>query len=140
MERIFTYTLLIVVLAGGAFADVYIPGMQPSPTISEGKCDNCRVGRVDGILHGQKDVNHNYDVKKYTIDIDIDDSAEEIDATVTVNMDITENGVTQIELDLDDAALTVTQCRVNGVTRSYTHTNKVLTVNLGGTYNVGSNL
>ncbi len=140
MRSLTIFVLFSAMLASPAFADVYIPGLQLSPSLEEGKCSRCSVGHVDDALYGQKDVTHNYDVQKYTIDIFIDDNDEEIDATVTVNLDVTQNGVSQIGLDLDDAALTVTQCRVNGASRSFTHTNKELTVSLGGTYNIGANL
>ncbi len=137
--RNFYIFILLVALAFAANADVYIPGLELSPSIEEGKCSRCSVGRVDSFVY-HTDATHTYDVQKYTIDIYIDDTNEEIDATVTVNLDVTQNGVSQIELDLDDAALTVTACRLNGSGRSFTHTNELLTVNLGGTYNIGANL
>ncbi|MCP4231208.1 MAG: M1 family metallopeptidase, partial [bacterium] len=127
--------MLFLIVTQAVVAGVYIPGLQPSSAIMEGKC-----GFGFPVFDPDKDITHNYNVKKYTIDIYIDDAAEEIDATVTVNMDIIQFGVTHIELDLDDTGLTVTQCRVNGIPRSFTHTNKVLDINLGGTYEPNDNI
>ncbi|MCP4231324.1 MAG: T9SS type A sorting domain-containing protein [bacterium] len=119
---------------------VYIPQPPDATSEMEMKCSRYREYVAEHGTIGATKAYHNYDVQKYTIDIYIDDVAEYITATTTVNLDIAENGVTRIELDLDDVSLTVNQCRVNGTPRSFTHASELLTVNLGGTYNIGANI
>ncbi|MCP4231323.1 MAG: M1 family metallopeptidase, partial [bacterium] len=137
--RIIQLIAIIAVFSVGAGA-VYRPQPPDATGEMERKCSRYREYVAEYGTLGATKAYHNYDVQKYTIDIYIDDVAEYITATTTVNLDIAENGVTEIELDLDDVSMTVNQCRVNGTPRSFTHSSELLTVNLGGTYNIGANL
>ncbi len=133
---------LIVLLAIFSFSAgaVYIPQPPDLDSEMEIKCSRYReFVEEHGEIGGTK-AYHNYDVQKYTIDIYVDDANDYISAITTVNLDIEENGVSQIELDLDDGSLSVNECLVNGTPRSFTHAGELLTVSLGGTYNIGDNL
>ncbi|MCP4231283.1 MAG: T9SS type A sorting domain-containing protein [bacterium] len=140
MRRMIVISILFVLITVTADAAVYIPGLDPSPAAVEGKCIRRGPGGVEALMGIEPTAEHTYDVRKYTLDFYIDDVAETITATVTVNLDLTEDNLS-VQLDFDDAALTISTLTVDGITRSYTHENELLTMDIsGGGYAIGDNL
>jgi aminopeptidase N len=139
MKTMLYLSLIVVFTTTSVFASVYIPGLESSPSAVEAKCGRRGPGDIEPLMGIEPTAEHTYDVRKYTLDFYIDDVNEEIKATVTVNLDLTENPTT-VQLDFDDVALTISVLTVGGVTRPYTHENMLLTIDLGGGYAVGDNI
>ncbi len=74
-------------------------------------------------------VTHNYDVRRYTIAMSIDDAAKTVAATTTVRLASGQAGLTQVAFDFY-SGLTVTQVSRAGTPLSFVHQGNVLTITL----------
>jgi aminopeptidase N len=72
---------------------------------------------------------HNYDVRKYTIRMDIDDANTDVDAVTTVRLESKESSLTSFELDFTDD-LTVTSVKRGATSLTFTHQNDLLRITL----------
>ncbi|UCE28099.1 MAG: T9SS type A sorting domain-containing protein, partial [Candidatus Coatesbacteria bacterium] len=80
---------------------------------------------------------HTYDVLKYDMEVDVDTSGETLDCNCVVKLEFTENGVTEIGLQLHEN-MTLSNVRIkSGPTLAYTHTDDVVDITLDKTYNSG---
>jgi hypothetical protein len=72
---------------------------------------------------------HNYDVRKYTIRMDIDDENRTVEATTTVRLESKEPSLTRIDLDFT-TALTVTRVTRGSTPLTFDHRNNLLAITL----------
>ena len=72
---------------------------------------------------------HNYDVRKYTIRMDIDDENRTVDAVTTVRLESTEASLMRFNLDFT-TALTVTRVARGATPLVFDHQNDLLTITL----------
>jgi aminopeptidase N len=79
---------------------------------------------------------HNYDVRKYTIQMDIDDENATVDAVTTVRLESKESSLTRFNLDFTNA-LTVTGVKRGGTSLVFDHQNNLLTITLDRAMNNG---
>ena len=73
------------------------------------------------------------------MDITVDFEAPKIIATSTLTVTVTQDGITSLPVDLDDA-LAVTGVTVDGVPRFYTQLPEEVSINLGGAQALGTEL
>jgi len=117
-------TILIIIAAAGVSHGWAGEGfVTPTPF------DEPRLAELGRGAPVRSAVTPNYDVRKYTIVMDVDDQQHTVDATTTVRLESTEAGITQVALDFT-TALTVTRVTRDGTPVSYNHAGDVLTVTL----------
>jgi aminopeptidase N len=141
MNRIFlALTFLITVCAVG------YPGGGEITNEYQLRTDPLYGGRDDALFDwrdyppGVPDdppVDHVYDVLMYDLELDVDTDAETLDCNCVVKLEFTENGVTEIGLQLHDD-MTISTVRVkSGPTLAYTHADDVVEITLDKTYDSG---
>jgi hypothetical protein len=74
-------------------------------------------------------VPHDYDVREYIIDLDLDDTQEEITGECTITARSLKDNLSQVEFNLEDE-MNVTAVTEGGEACTFSHNNKVLTVTL----------
>jgi aminopeptidase N len=130
--RYLVIVMATVLAAAPAFAGD--PGLQPMPlpdrSILWRSEEAYGLVLPDEFLRDpMPDSAYGYDVVHYDLDMAFDFLAQEIDATATIDVTITAEGMNELIVDLHDG-LTVDRTAVDGVDRSFTHAGGVITITL----------
>jgi aminopeptidase N len=136
MKKLFI--LLTTVIAATAASAVFYD-LQPNPSLyppTESALAPFYKGTVDRALLVDEGRPHDFDVRKYIININIDDENETIAGTVIIETIVTADGTDEMVFDLA-SELDASEVRVNGAPATYDHAANLLTVNLPQALNEG---
>ncbi|UCE27833.1 MAG: T9SS type A sorting domain-containing protein [Candidatus Coatesbacteria bacterium] len=127
MKTIYVGLIITVVAAS---ASVYKPPVDVSlyPPFESALAPFYK-GDIDHALMVDEGRPHDFDVKRYVIDIEIDDNDETVDGTTTIETVITADGTEEMVFDLG-YEFYVGAVRVNGSSASFNHSSGLLTVEL----------
>jgi len=132
------YIGLTVVIAAAASGSVYEPPGDLSlyPPFESALAPFYK-GDVDRELMREEGRPHDFDVRKYIIDIEVDDDNETIEGTTTIETIITEDGTDEMVFDLE-YEFDVGAVRVNGSAATFDHSGGLLTVELSPSLDTGA--
>jgi aminopeptidase N len=132
------YIGLTVVIVAAASASVYEPPIDPSlyPPFESALAPFYK-GDINRALIRDEGRPHDFDVRKYIIDIEVDDDNETIEGTTTIETLITDDGTDEMVFDLG-YEFDVGAVRVNGSSATFDHSGGLLTVDLSPTLNTGA--
>jgi len=149
IPRVLTVFLCLIVVAPSILAEsdrefVVPKGFEPAELhrmLSEGKSkvwsDKAMVAKM---LSSKAAVNqHQYDMKKYDIFINVDDTTQSIDGRVGFFADATEDGVSSVDIDLN-SGMSIDSIKNSTGALVFSRDADVTSITLDKTYNTGERI